>query len=135
MDDNTEAAIVKQLEAVWGDSLQGVILFGSQAKGNSRPFSDTDLGVLLKEKVSPKEIWDTAQDVAAMLKCDVDLIDLKTASTVLQKEIIAYGRWLSKPDTFACDLFEVHVMSFYQQLQFERSGIIEDIKKRITNDG
>lgn len=78
-------------------------------------------------------VWEVAQTLASQLMMDVDLVDLRAATTVLQKEIIACGLWLQKKDVFACDLFEVHVISMYQQLQYDRRGILEDIRQRVKN--
>ena len=122
--------IITTLQSIWPDQLQGIMLFGSRAQGNSRQNSDYDIAVLLDGKADKVLLWNSAQTLAAQLLQDVDLIDLRDATTVLQKEIIVSGQWLIKVDTFACDLFEVHTISMYQQLQYDRQDILNDVLER-----
>ena len=122
--------IITALQSIWLDQLQGIMLFGSRAQGNSRQNSDYDIAVLLDGKADKVLLWNSAQTLAAQLLQDVDLIDLRDATTVLQKEIIVSGQWLIKVDTFACDLFEVHTISMYQQLQYDRQDILNDVLER-----
>lgn len=122
--------IITTLQSIWLDQLQGIMLFGSRAQGNSRQNSDYDIAVLLDGKADKVLLWNSAQTLAAQLLQDVDLIDLRDATTVLQKEIIVSGQWLIKVDTFACDLFEVHTISMYQQLQYDRQDILNDMLER-----
>ena len=122
--------IITTLQSIWLDQLQGIMLFGSRAQGNSRQNSDYDIAVLLDGKADKVLLWNSAQTLAAQLLQDVDLIDLRDATTVLQKEIIVSGQWLIKVDTFACDLFEVHTISMYQQLQYDRQDILNDVLER-----
>jgi len=63
-----------------------VYLFGNRANGQDGPDSDLDLAVLVEGKLSPVALWEQAQSLAVVLRCDVDLIDLRAASTVI------YGR-------------------------------------------
>lgn len=122
--------IITTLQSIWLDQLQGIMLFGSRAQGNNRQNSDYDIAVLLDGKADKVLLWNSAQTLAAQLLQDVDLIDLRDATTVLQKEIIVSGQWLTKVDTFACDLFEVHTISMYQQLQYDRQDILNDMLER-----
>ena len=122
--------IITTLQSIWPDKLQGIMLFGSRAQGNNRQDSDYDIAVLLDGKADKVLLWDSAQTLAAQLLQDVDLIDLRDATTVLQKEIIVSGQWLIKVDTFACDLFDTHIISMYQQLQYDRQDILNDIVER-----
>lgn len=122
--------IITTLQSIWLDQLQGIMLFGSRAQGNSRQNSDYDIAVLLDGKADKVLLWNSAQTLAAQLLQDVDLIDLRDATTVLQKEIIVSGQWLIKVDTFACDLFETHIISMYQQLQYDRQDILNDMLER-----
>ena len=46
--------IRRELEAVYGDRLKGVLLYGSEARGDADPESDIDLMVLLQ---GPVETW------------------------------------------------------------------------------
>lgn len=125
--------IIQTLEAAFGNTLTGIVLYGSQATGQATAKSDIDLAVFLSNRASQQLMWDTAQDLACHFRKDVDLVDLKEATTVLQKEVLEKGIWLLKVDKFACDLFETHVFSKYQQLHQDRREIINDILDRVKN--
>ena len=51
MDEGTRREIRSRLEAAFQERLHGVVLFGSQARGDSRDDSDLDLMVLLEGPV------------------------------------------------------------------------------------
>ncbi len=125
--------VVESLKAAFGETLLGIVLYGSQASGYATARSDIDLAVFISGKTSQQLLWDTAQELACHFGKDVDLIDLKDATTVLQKEVCQHGVWLEKIDAMACDLFETHVFSKYQQLEDDRRPIINDLLSRINN--
>lgn len=125
--------IEESLRAAFGETLQGIVLYGSQATGHATAGSDIDLAVLISGQTSQQLLWDKAQELACHFGKDVDLIDLKDATTVLQKEVFQNGVWLVRIDEMACDLFETHVVSKYQQLQEERREIINDLLSRLKN--
>jgi hypothetical protein len=50
-------------------------------------------------------------------------------NTVFQNEIIQEGRVIYRQNEYAVDEFEMNVVSFYQKLNEERAGILEDILK------
>lgn len=55
----------QRLEAIYGDRLVRLVLFGSQARGDAEEGSDIDVMVVLKGQVSPcEEIERTGDDVA-----------------------------------------------------------------------
>ncbi len=123
----TRSLITEKLCAEFNDSLQGIILYGSHATGHATESSDYDLGILLDGIAPEVKLWEVAQALASTLKQDVDLVDLRAATTVLQKEVIATGIWLYQANSVACDLFEVQVLSMYQQLQEDRYDIVNDL--------
>jgi hypothetical protein len=59
-----------------------------------------------------------------MLKVDVDLIDLLSASTVMQNQVIHHSMCIYDAANYAA-LFEMQVMSMYQHLNDERAGILK----------
>jgi len=65
-----------------------IYLFGSYAKGNARPDSDLDLAFLSSKEIDDYQRFLTAQKLASKLNIEVDLIDLKKASTVFKSQII-----------------------------------------------
>ena len=55
----------RRFEALYGERLVRIVLFGSQARGDAEPGSDIDVLVVLKSPVSPcEEIARTINDVA-----------------------------------------------------------------------
>jgi hypothetical protein len=59
---------------------------------------------------------------------EVDLLNARQVSTVMQKEIIG-GRLIYSPDHLAVDEFEMLVLSYYQKLNEERKDILESFRK------
>jgi len=59
------AELRARLEAVYGDRLAGLVLYGSQARGDAEAGSDIDVLVVLKGGLSPcEEIERTIEDTA-----------------------------------------------------------------------
>ena len=102
-----------------------IYLFGSQADGSATPSSDIDVAVLLKKKLDPVARFDIEQTVAIKLNQDVDLVDLLTASTVLQNQVIMSGELLFGSESEQAQ-FEMQVMSMYQHLNEERADILQE---------
>ncbi|MFP4198467.1 MAG: type VII toxin-antitoxin system MntA family adenylyltransferase antitoxin, partial [Halanaerobium sp.] len=65
-----------------------IYFFGSYAKGKARQDSDLDLAFLSSEEVDDYQRFLTAQKLASKLNIEVDLVDLKKASTVFKAQII-----------------------------------------------
>ena len=130
---SAKQTIISSLEQVFTAQLQGILLYGSRASGQSHDQSDYDLGILLKKPISATLLWETAQDLACLLQQDVDLIDLRSATTVLQKEATVGGVWLLKVDPYACDFFDTCVISMYQELQENRQDIIDHLMNGINH--
>ncbi|MBM6550566.1 type VII toxin-antitoxin system MntA family adenylyltransferase antitoxin [Marinomonas ostreistagni] len=105
-----------------------IYLFGSQADGSATPSSDIDVAVLLKKKLDPVTRFDLEQSLAIELNQDVDLVDLLTASTVLQNQVIMHGKLLFGSENEQAK-FEMQVMSMYQHLNEERSDILQEYLK------
>lgn len=116
-------------------SLPGVIavyVFGSSVSGRMHGSSDLDLAVLADMSIDPEQLWRLAQEIAAMLGVDVDLIDLRRASAVMRIQVIQGGSRLFCRDQVGCDGFEDFAYSDFARLNEERAGILEDIKQRGT---
>jgi len=76
------AELRRRFEALYGERLVQMILFGSQARGDAVLGSDIDVLVVLREKVSPcEEISRTIEDVA-----DISLHNNEVASCVFVSE-------------------------------------------------
>ena len=120
-----------QIVAVLREKLPGLLavyLFGSQAHGVAGPDSDIDLAILADGRQDTLALWNLGQDLASMLDRDVDLLDLRAASTVMQYQIITTGRRLWKKDVQA-GLFECAVLSQKTELDTARAGLLQDIQR------
>lgn len=106
-------------------SVKLVYLFGSYASNQTHAASDIDLAILSDKKLLPVARWEIQQLMAEKLGVDVDLVDLLTASTVMQKEIISNGVCLHNSNN-ELELFEVQVMSMYQHLNEERADLLAE---------
>jgi predicted nucleotidyltransferase len=104
--------------------------FGSQAKGTARPGSDVDLAALSRVTLSELCRFELAQELATQLHRDVDLVDLRSASTLMRMQVISTGECLFK----VCDQlqgeFEDLVYSTYARLNEERREILNEVRTR-----
>jgi uncharacterized protein len=112
-------------------SLIALYRFGSQAKGLARPESDLDLAVLACNPIPAVRRFELAQELAIQLHRDVDLVDLRTASTVMRMQVISTGECLDAPNEPTRREFEMYVFSDYARLNEERREIL----KRISASG
>jgi uncharacterized protein len=105
--------------------------FGSRARGTSRADSDLDLAVLAHSRLPTEMRWNVQEQLARSLKVNVDLIDLRSVPTVMQKEIVATGTVIFGLDASARRAFEGLVLSTYARLNEERREILQ----RVLNEG
>lgn len=96
--------------------LRLLYLFGSQASGDARPDSDWDIAFLADGNLDNVSRWHIAEELAAELGQDVDLVDLKEASTVLKMQIVMNGRLLFG-ESLEDDLFAASTMTQYVHLK------------------
>lgn len=125
-------AIISQVRRAFPD-VQAVYLFGSCAEGSFWPTSDVDIALLLPHETAKHlgslYMTDLHVELEQLLNREVDLINLRQVSTVLQKEVVIKGQRLDCQDQRAADEFEMLVLSFYQKLNEERGGIMEEFRK------
>jgi uncharacterized protein len=105
-----------------------IYAFGSRITGHARADSDLDLAVLVEGYADVVALWELGGDIANIAGCDVDLVDLRAASTVMQYQITTTGeRWWAL-DTQA-GLFEVYVLSEKTDLDTRRAALLAEIKE------
>jgi uncharacterized protein len=108
-------------------AVQGIYLFGSFAVGEERPDSDIDIALLLPHELAKREktlsLSECRFTLANALRREVELLNARQVSTVMQKEIIS-GRLIHAPDRRAVEEFEMLALSYYQKLNEERQGIL-----------
>ena len=119
------AVLVRELP-----DLAAIYLFGSHASAEARPDSDVDLGILPPRQdahtLTFARLLALREKVAAICSCDVDLINLRLAPTVLAKEVVVNGDRFYCRDRYDADEFEMHTLSLYQKLNEERMAILRD---------
>jgi len=98
------------------DDTYAVYLFGSQAKGTSRPTSDFDLAVLFKEGFETYRRFQMklqmTNDLEDLLESKVDLVDLRSADLYFIHQIM------------------LHKMLLYEQAKNKRVAFEVDYRKR-----
>lgn len=106
-----------------------IYVFGSQLTGYANEHSDLDLAVLIDGHVKTYELWDLASQLSEIAGCDVDLLNMRLASTVMQYQILQTGRtlWAKQPDT---GIFESFILSEKINLDVLRKEILDDIDQR-----
>jgi predicted nucleotidyltransferase len=104
--------------------------FGSQARGMTHPGSDVDLAILAHRPLPPAQRFDLAQDLAVLVKQDVDLVDLRCASTVMRMQVVSTGECIHGADEPERRRFEMLVYSDYARLNEERRDILRQIRER-----
>jgi uncharacterized protein len=110
-----------------------IIVFGSFANGTTHKESDIDLAFFKKEQnLSSYEVFMLAQELADILKMDVDLVDLNHASTVFQAQIFSTGKVVFSNDENLRMNIEMTALSMYAKLNEERKPILENVDESGT---
>ena len=110
-----------------------IIVFGSFANGTTHKESDIDLAFFKKEQNSSSyEVFMLAQELADILKMDVDLVDLNHASTVFQAQIFSTGKVIFSNDENLRMNIEMTALSMYAKLNEERKPILENVDESGT---
>lgn len=104
-----------------------VYLFGSAARGDESTWSDLDLALLGRRPLDPVFRWELQQRLAVAAGRDVDLVDMRAASTVFRVQVLRDAQILLDRDPNARAFFEATALSMYAHLNEERRGILEDI--------
>lgn len=124
----TETLICAELQKAFPNAL-GIYAFGSRVQSTANADSDLDLAVLVAGYAEPLELWELANQLANKIGCEVDLLDLRAASTVMQYQVITSGKRLSAKDS-QTDLFETYVLSAKTSLDEARAPLLQEIKEQ-----
>ena len=106
-----------------------IYLFGSQADSTARADSDVDLAFKSRVKIDPVDCYRSAQEIAATVNRDVDLVDLDQAGALLAKEIVMRGELLLG-DKIVADTYAVRAMREYQDHKMRVADIEREILAR-----
>lgn len=129
LDNSLFGKLVRTIRQQFG-AIQAVYVFGSQVTGAVRPDSDLDLALLTPAPLDAEKLFALTGKLSGIAKRDVDLVNLRAASTVMRSQVIAKGRRIYCSDEAACEQFEDLVYSSYARLNEERRHILQDIQIR-----
>lgn len=109
--------------------LLAIYAFGSRISGNANDSSDLDLAVLVAGYADTNLLWELSSELAELTGCEVDLLDFRAASTVMQYQIITTGeRWWAADAQAA--IYEAAILSEKTELDQARAGLLSDIQQR-----
>lgn len=123
----TETQVCTELQKAFPNAL-GIYAFGSRVQGTANAQSDLDLAVLVAGYADPLQLFEMANQLADKLGYEVDLLDLRAASTVMQYQVITTGRRLWAKDVQA-GLFEAFVLSEKTALDEARAQLLNEIRE------
>lgn len=129
MDVNLDLVLARIQQAL--PAAMAVYGFGSHWHGTASARSDLDLAVLVAGYADPLQLFSLSQTLATLCHCEVDLVDLRAASTVLQHQILTTGQRLWRRD-YQADMFEAAVLNDKLSLDEARAGLLQDIQRRGT---
>lgn len=122
-----ETLVCTELQKAFPNAL-GIYAFGSRVQGTANAQSDLDLAVLVAGYADPLQLFEMANQLADQLGYEVDLLDLRAASTVMQYQVITTGRRLWAKDVQA-GLFEAFVLSEKTSLDEARAELLNEIRE------
>ncbi len=111
--------------------VEAIYLFGSYQTDYERKDSDADIALLFPHNrakaINNIAISECRYALEEVLDKTADMVNLRRVNTVFQHEIITEGRIIYNRSEYQVDCFEMLVMSFYQKLNEERAGILQEI--------
>ncbi|MFJ5624763.1 nucleotidyltransferase domain-containing protein [Peribacillus loiseleuriae] len=107
-----------------------IIVFGSYAKNTTHKESDIDVAFYSPEsKLTTYEVFLAAQELADILRIEVDLVNLETASTVFKAQIYTTGEVIYSMDDTLLKNQQMTALSMYAKLNEERANILNNINE------
>lgn len=114
--------VLPQSRAAW--------VFGSFVRGQLNSDSDIDVAVDLLDCDDRKRL-DAMAQLACMFGRDVDLLDFKRVSTVMQYQILTTGQELFSHDPVWTLNYNTFVQSEYQNIQRWRKPMMQALSQRL----
>lgn len=84
---------------------------------------------MVATKASRTPLFLLANELAQRLKRDIDLVDLKTASTVFRAQVVTRGELLYYRDKTFKGYYEMRILKDYAKLNEERKVILDAIRE------
>ena len=112
--------------------LIAVLLYGSYAKGLARPDSDVDIAVLYEPGKAPSllNLWKFKEIIEEKLNCDVDLVCLNEAGTIISSQIYKYHQPVLVNDQKKLDKYFMYLLAAYAELKEMRRPMEDHILER-----
>jgi predicted nucleotidyltransferase len=101
-----------------------IYIFGSMVKNRVRNDSDIDIAILTEKQIDEYKLYMISQKLADELKREVDIVDLKNASTVFKAEILRTGKLIYNSDNPEKMHFQLGILQDYVFLNERRQEII-----------
>ena len=124
-----DQAIIATVAAACPDWI-ALYRFGSTVAEQTHADSDVDLALLAAVPLPALARWNLQEELARRLGRDVDLVDLRAASTVMRAQVLGHGVLLAEADRNARQTFEMQAYSQYARFNQERREILADIHAR-----
>ena len=109
-----------------------IYLFGSAALKQDHAHSDLDFAFYSDAEHDSIDVFMRAQQLSSRFHRELDLIQLRSSSTVFQKEVLVSSLLIYEADQSARELFESIVLKKYARLNEERMPIL---KQYISGSG
>lgn len=107
-----------------------IYVFGSTNQNRVRDDSDIDIAILTDQDIDEYKLYLISQQLADVLKREVDLIDLKKVSTVFKAEVFKTGRLIYHSDNLVKMNFQLGILQEYVFLNERRKEVIYKLKSR-----
>lgn len=131
--------MVNNLEEILKEYGQGkkeitaLYLFGSYAEGKQRPNSDIDIAILTEPYMNKQESFisrlNFKNDIAKLLKKDIDLVIFQETGEFLSYQIIKNGKLVFERDKDKVSLFRSKKIVQYLDYQF----LLNKMQKGMTS--
>lgn len=121
---------ISQTLVTFFPNLLAIYAFGSRIQGTANEQSDLDLAVLVEGYADPVQLFSLSNQLADQLGYEVDLLDMRAASTVMQYQILTRGERWWVTDRLQVDLFETMILSEKTALDEARAPLLADIQAR-----
>ena len=110
-------------------------LFGSAARGRLQAGSDLDIAVDTVETLTAMQRWEAGEQLARQFGRDVDLLDFRHLSTVMQAQVLSTGALLFSVDPAETADYCAFVFSEYQNIQSWRQPMMRQLARRLSTEG
>lgn len=111
-------------------NIKFIYLFGSAVKGNFTSKSDVDIAFYSEDELTDYDVFIVGQKLADSIGKEVDLIDIKKATTVLKSQIVGNGEVIYNRDENLLADFIIRSFKEYALLNEERKEIIDCVRER-----